>query len=1095
MMATITWTSGASSDWDVVANWSTAAPGSSDTVAISLPGTYDITIGATQAVSIDSLYLTEAELTVIGALTLDDAAATSIIGPSATLQEAGTHNGTWALYDDGKLLNQGTITASGAGSFMTNWAQTLYNTGVVIAAAGAQILLDSQNFQNIANGTLTGGTYVAAGSGSGYGSVIDLESTAAVSTTLVADDADITLSGSGSELYGFHYNPANSSDTYVPLENTLGTIGTGGVLNVLAGRGYQGTLALTVDGLLALGGGSLSVPGLLVASGGTLAGFGTVVPAIGGSGVVEAQGGTLDLAGGIVGTGALRVDAGAAVVDCGRLGGSLVNQGTVIVSSASLDVTGSISGSGGFLLIPGSLGAVTTLELDAPVSSGITFGGDYATLSLDLPNSFSGTIVGFGAGDTIDLAGMVANGASLVGTTLDLTQNGTVVDALKLANPGAGLTYTATPNGAGGIVLSATGQGITFNFTYDASVASAPAGFEQALTIAADDLAALIRDPITLTIEVGWGEIGNTTTLTNGDNEGGADGGIYLPYSQFKADFLANETDQADVVAGENLPAADPTGGVGIYVSYAQEKAWGLLPQNSSETDGQVGFASTTLWNYGTSFTAGQSNESYFIGVAEHELTHAMGRAPGNYLDLFRYTGPGTLQTSETAAAYFSINGGTTDLDTFDPTNSDPSDWQGNAGPDPFNLYYVPDVLNTITPVDDELLSVLGFDVSCFASGTCLLTERGEVRVDDLRAGENLVARFGGTASRIIWIGHQTVDCRHHAHPGHVWPIRIRPGAFAPDTPRRDLFLSPEHAVLVDGVLIPIKYLINGTTIIQEQRDEVTYWHVELERHDVILAEGVACETYLDTGNRQTFAQGASSTARAPKGGIWVAAIWEAAGCARLLTNAAPQAAATSDLAVLLQPDFYLAANPDVAASGMDAATHYRGWGRAEGRLPCPELDLIRGLGLIDPGILHFAMPDVVLAGLDPVAHFCTKGWQEGRRPNAYFDTGEYISAYDVPRGMNPLLHYILTGESAGLLPGEHFHPAWYRRRHGLGICCSPLAHYLLHRHGQLVSPLPSFDVTAYGVAHAATLRAGRDPFLHCLAVGHGAAAALQTAA
>ena len=90
-----------------------------------------------------------------------------------------------------------------------------------------------------------------------------------------------------------------------------------------------------------------------------------------------------------------------------------------------------------------------------------------------------------------------------------------------------------------------------------------------------------------------------------------------------------------------------------------------------------------------------------------------------------------------------------------------------------------------------------------------------------------------------------------------MWPIRIQAGAFAPNTPRRDLLLSPDHAVYVDGRLIPVRYLVNGASIAQVETDSVTYWHVELDRHDVILAEGLAAESYLDTGNRSVFVKGA----------------------------------------------------------------------------------------------------------------------------------------------------------------------------------------------------------------------------------------------
>ena len=80
--------------------------------------------------------------------------------------------------------------------------------------------------------------------------------------------------------------------------------------------------------------------------------------------------------------------------------------------------------------------------------------------------------------------------------------------------------------------------------------------------------------------------------------------------------------------------------------------------------------------------------------------------------------------------------------------------------------------------------------------------------------------------------------------------------AFGPGQPRRDLFLSPDHAVYVGAVLVPAKYLINGTSITQVMADEVTYHHVELPRHDVLLAEGLPAESYLDLGDRSNFANG-----------------------------------------------------------------------------------------------------------------------------------------------------------------------------------------------------------------------------------------------
>jgi hypothetical protein len=136
---------------------------------------------------------------------------------------------------------------------------------------------------------------------------------------------------------------------------------------------------------------------------------------------------------------------------------------------------------------------------------------------------------------------------------------------------------------------------------------------------------------------------------------------------------------------------------------------------------------------------------------------------------------------------------------------------------------------------------------ACFVEGTRIRTPRGEVPVENLQVGAELALASGGTAP-VIWIGRQSVrQCAR--------PVRFRANAFGRHVPRRDLLLSPDHAVHLGDVLIPIRYLVNGCTIVQENIDHVTYYHVELASHDVILAEGLPCESYLDTGNRCIFAQ------------------------------------------------------------------------------------------------------------------------------------------------------------------------------------------------------------------------------------------------
>ena len=140
----------------------------------------------------------------------------------------------------------------------------------------------------------------------------------------------------------------------------------------------------------------------------------------------------------------------------------------------------------------------------------------------------------------------------------------------------------------------------------------------------------------------------------------------------------------------------------------------------------------------------------------------------------------------------------------------------------------------------------------------------------------------------ITWIGHRRVDCVRHADPASILPIRIAPGAFAPGQPARDLLLSPDHAVYFDGVLIPIKYLLNSDTVHRVPVREVTYFHIELEQHDIVLADGLPVESYLDTGSCTAFANGGGAIQVHPSfasSNSQTSLRWEADGCAPLVVS------------------------------------------------------------------------------------------------------------------------------------------------------------------------------------------------------------------
>jgi T5SS/PEP-CTERM-associated repeat protein len=206
--------------------------------------------------------------------------------------------------------------------------------------------------------------------------------------------------------------------------------------------------------------------------------------------------------------------------------------------------------------------------------------------------------------------------------------------------------------------------------------------------------------------------------------------------------------------------------------------------------------------------------------------------------------------------------------------------------------------------IDPATLSIVNGNTiaACFAAGMRIATVTGPVAVEALAVGDRVLTA-GGADEPIVWIGSRVVNCKRHPAPETVWPVRVAFGVFGENVPVRDLFLSPDHAVFVNGVLVPVKLLINGTSIVQVKREKITYYHVELPAHDVILAEGLAVESYLDVGDRANFHENETlrlfphfAARLAPE----TATGWETRGAAPLVTTgdalAAARATIVSDL-------------------------------------------------------------------------------------------------------------------------------------------------------------------------------------------------------
>jgi hypothetical protein len=141
----------------------------------------------------------------------------------------------------------------------------------------------------------------------------------------------------------------------------------------------------------------------------------------------------------------------------------------------------------------------------------------------------------------------------------------------------------------------------------------------------------------------------------------------------------------------------------------------------------------------------------------------------------------------------------------------------------------------------------------CFYAGTRLATADGEIEVQDVQPG-TMLKTASGKVLPVRWLGWSEVATRF-ADPLRSLPIRIRAGALEEGVPARDLLVSPDHAIFVEGVLVQAGALVNGVSIIREEDvpESFRYYHVELATHELLLAEGCPAESFVDNVDRMHF--------------------------------------------------------------------------------------------------------------------------------------------------------------------------------------------------------------------------------------------------
>ena len=283
---------------------------------------------------------------------------------------------------------------------------------------------------------------------------------------------------------------------------------------------------------------------------------------------------------------------------------------------------------------------------------------------------------------------------------------------------GAGTAKTTTFTTS---TATAVASAFTIAISWDASVSSAPAGFQADVLAAAAYLQGQFTDAVTLNINVGYGEAGGIAigsalgaNLTNATMVG---------YSALTAALSADAKSATDLNVVASLPATTPIAGATYWVTNAQAKALGLA--TSGGVDASIGFGPSSLFTYGATATSGTiaAGTYDFFATAVHELTEVMGRrmftgtSQGGYagsytlMDLLHYSSNGVRDLSATTAGYLSIDGGKTSLGALNiSTGGDAGDWSSAVANDPFDAFASSGVLERVSTNDLTAMDALGWN-------------------------------------------------------------------------------------------------------------------------------------------------------------------------------------------------------------------------------------------------------------------------------------------------------------------------------------------------------------------------------------------------
>jgi hypothetical protein len=633
-----------------------------------------------------------------------------------------------------------------------------------------------------------------------------------------------------------------------------------------------------------------------------------VIGSVQGDGVSLAAGGVVENEGVITGgTAAANAPLAAGVYIKGSAAGTVEN-------------AGGISGEFGVKL-ESATGWVSNAS--GGVIAGGTAAGEYAVFSAHTATVENAGSISGRAGVSL-YGGLVSNaaGAAITGVRYGVevgTGGGTVDNAGSISGSVFGVSaYGLVSNAAGGEITSGfvgVAIGGATGTLYNAGTISAYRG------VSLDSAASgLVVNTGTITGSGKYNEgvyiSGYAGTV---ENAGAIDGGKYAVYFQYAG------SNSLIVDAGASFTGEVLAAGSGNTIELTSSASAGTLAGLGSE---YVGFQTVTIdpgaaWEV-TGTEAGMEAAS-FSGFNPNDLLYItnLSYAPGATATL----SGGTLAV---------VSGGTTiDIAMTNVTGT--------------NFY--------AHNVGGEVL-VNESTIACYCRGTLVKTDRGPVAVEDLAVGDLLVT-LSGELRPLKWIGRRSYAGWLAAGNPDVQPVLFKAGALADNVPSRDLMVSPEHAMYLDGALIPARHLVNGVSIIQTSGlEEIHYFHLELEEHAVIFAEDAASETYVDDGNRFMFHNVFDYYAEfpdAPRGR-------DARYCAPRIEDGFELEAARRALsarAALLRPDGTAAPAPELRGR-LERVTRTLVEGWALGSDPLVILDNGAVIGRVTPGRdyrFRFSMP------------------------------------------------------------------------------------------------------------------------------------------